>query len=878
MAVTTICTRIMSLSVILLFVVSVAVGQPADTRGLKHRPHDCTCGHGSSRHNGTAMANATITGFMPYRPIPTGGFVGQEVNATDSVGYEYSTGESLETQAWTPPILASGARKDDFPEMIFLAAIIAVTAIPSQPTRDIHDVIVVGGGAAGVSVILSLLRKKNEGWVSKSFILVNEDQHMGPGHSYSTTANSGTIVNRPDRDMSIVDGQTSHFSKWHMRHRDRHGDYPRRGMYGVYLEACLAEGTEVAAELGKATFPDQSTLLAKHVVLALGSFSAQKYGHLPSARYFPSPWPTKRLGEIRRNAAVGVIGTNASAIDVIRVLYEQRHQGKIYMMSRRGRLPKVEANELETYPRAYMMHTVARRLEKGECTLDNAIDALEAEVRRYSGMNLHTMECLQSKMDTFFQLTKQIKAAEAGNPKCQQVIDAFRPVVDRCWQALGSEDKEKLLDTTTYAYPWSIYRETMPVENARILRAMMQRRQLQIVKGDTVEFADDKFALGCDPAPVHADYVVEATGLEFDVEKVPSKLVQRLLSRRDAVAHKLGGIQVSSADLKVREGMYAIGSLTKGTHCFSHDIQHIVRHASRIADSIAGRPPTQPLQIALFVGLDLFNQMIMMEVVPRLLEMGHMPFIFHLRDLSSLHLDETYHFFEHDLLQYHVVPYHTGRGGGKPSLSLFSSEGTNPWGVFVSHDDETPTLQTLKEHAIDMGVVLGRGLDCGKEIPAAIPLFQLLPGLHPFYYTAEQVYENKEKRYGYSLVRIAVAPGVANALQLTEGRDIAKASCACSALFDCHDIGVRLVLEAVQRTARKEPFATVSAMNLEDLIRMGLRLGEDEEDDQLPAVDSAAMIERVGRHFMVTPQARYGLGRELEGAVAKLDWWSDTIP
>jgi hypothetical protein len=112
--------------------------------------------------------------------------------------------------------------------------------------------------------------------------------------------------------------------------------------------------------------------------------------------------------------------------------------------------------------------------------------------------------------------------------------------------------------------------------------------------------------------------------------------------------------------IKAGKGIHVVGSMTRCTHFYTNGIDRNAAHASRIADSLVGLPFRKPLHIAIFVGTDLFSHLMVNLLVPRLLALGHFPFIFNgstpehsrlpfaLRELS---------FFERTLLQDHIIPF-----------------------------------------------------------------------------------------------------------------------------------------------------------------------------------------------------------------------------
>lgn len=75
--------------------------------------------------------------------------------------------------------------------------------------------------------------------------------------------------------------------------------------------------------------------------MALGNAPATPFSQAldSSDRFLREAWSLDALSELELDAPVLLIGTGLTMMDMVVSLYEQKHRGKIYAVSRRGLLP-----------------------------------------------------------------------------------------------------------------------------------------------------------------------------------------------------------------------------------------------------------------------------------------------------------------------------------------------------------------------------------------------------------------------------------------------------------------------------------------------------------------------------------------------------------
>jgi len=100
------------------------------------------------------------------------------------------------------------------------------------------------------------------------------------------------------------------------------------------------------------------------VVLALGNFTAHTQPHLANKPgYIDSLWPLHRLDKISPSSSICIVSSRLSRIDAAFHPMERGHKGPVYLVSRKGRLPKVQGSG-RIYSGRYALHILVIDLEQ----------------------------------------------------------------------------------------------------------------------------------------------------------------------------------------------------------------------------------------------------------------------------------------------------------------------------------------------------------------------------------------------------------------------------------------------------------------------------------------------------------------------------------
>jgi uncharacterized NAD(P)/FAD-binding protein YdhS len=263
---------------------------------------------------------------------------------------------------------------------------------------------IIGGGLTGTSMLYQIVEKVRQ---SIDLVKLNpsglkiqifeKQETFGPGFPHSArNVMPFHITNMCAKDMGILPDNPADFQEWvtghqhdlealfpyldDVSHSSGHcSNYPRAIM-GAYLKERFQEAYQAARALciGVELYPQSEVIdleerggkihltvknilegfifscTADRVLLATGHWFEEK----DRDNYFPSPWPAESLlRRIPEGAAVAVIGTSLSAIEVVLTLTSDGHfkrddfdklvyvpppnPRRFALYSRRGLLPKV---------------------------------------------------------------------------------------------------------------------------------------------------------------------------------------------------------------------------------------------------------------------------------------------------------------------------------------------------------------------------------------------------------------------------------------------------------------------------------------------------------------------------------------------------------
>lgn len=436
--------------------------------------------------------------------------------------------------------------------------------------------VIVGGGASGVLLAAQLLKSADP---ALRVALVEKSGAFGRGLAYSTTLDAH-VLNVGSQGMSAFADDPDHFRRW-LRGRGieaapgRPFFAPRR-LYGDYLgdiAARLAESEPVRLKLahGEAVsvaraasgvavgLADGSVLEADAAVLAAG--------HDPQPGNFPF---AVRRGEpadtpIRPDAPVLILGAGLSMIDAWLGLRADGHAGPVFVLSRRGLLPRPHLSALPSPLRG----------------IDVPLGASPAAFLRW--------------------LRRLVRAHEAAGGGWQDAVDGLRPFNQRIWQAWSLEERRRFLRHAK-AF-WDVHRHrAAPQLHARLTEAL-ESGDLRLVAGriGDVRQTPDGLAVSVRKRPakgrgniegdeLRVARIYDCTGVVRDLGSgslaVVRALIREGLARADPlrlgldVTRECAVVDVSGA---ASDRIFALGPLTRGIFFEIEAVPDIRVQAARLA-------------------------------------------------------------------------------------------------------------------------------------------------------------------------------------------------------------------------------------------------------------------------------------------------------
>ncbi len=496
-----------------------------------------------------------------------------------------------------------------------------------------QSVVIIGAGGCGTAVFVqlaeALLATHN---TSVSITVIGRDARFGPGLPYGTQKDSN-LLNMKAQAMGIFAERPLDFAEWVRQQKDtlraRYGDidldadpFPPRSVYGLYLEARLQEKIKEANAAGidarlmhdtvqvlhettdgiQIDCESGDALHADYAVLALGNFPSTQYQELQGTEgYFHSPWPDSSfLPLIHTDEAVGILGSRLTAVDTALMLATNGHRGKITLCSRNGLLPKVQGPRITPdYERKLWDEVSAARKLDGSLRFPDLVRILKENIETACGHALGWESILHptgSGKDIFLS---DVAAAGRNDVRWQDVLSSTSNIIENFWHWLSDEDKQRFM--REYCSLWFVYRHAMPMKNAGKIAALLESGQLSTRAGLVSVHKNDAtgmFDISCSDErrtgheTLSVRYLINATGEGLDAPRIRSPLLQSLLRDGTVVPHPCGGIAVEFDTCAVigpqglSQKLYALGSLTRGTHLYTNDMHRNAVHAKRIVDDM----------------------------------------------------------------------------------------------------------------------------------------------------------------------------------------------------------------------------------------------------------------------------------------------------
>jgi uncharacterized NAD(P)/FAD-binding protein YdhS len=431
------------------------------------------------------------------------------------------------------------------------------------------DVAIVGGGVSGSALAIALTARAPATFRGAIF----DPSDAGPGVAYAPQSAS-LLLNGPVRAMSPVVGDERHLQRYLV-------DEPEdalicRSRYGAYMRSTIAHA--LSAHPGFSHHRDEVVAIEKlqdryrvrcrsgaefratSVALALGNFAPDD-SFLPETLrtfegYARDPWS----GDVSKfgNGDVVLVGSRLTAMDVIALLDECAHRGRIFVVSRHGLVPHVEDPRI-------------RGLAVGSLGLDTSSPrALLRSMRA---------------------------AARRTDVDWRAIAETIRPISPAIWRSWTNRERRQFLRHVQSV--WAIHRYRVPAATYAAYERALRSGRLSVHRGriSAARISDSAVALdivsGDTRMTLRAAHVVNCTGPSSDLSRVDRPLVRQLLesglARPDALHLGIDAdetLRAIGSDGGPVQNLYAMGPLLRGLWYETTAIPEIRAHAASIASAI----------------------------------------------------------------------------------------------------------------------------------------------------------------------------------------------------------------------------------------------------------------------------------------------------
>jgi len=453
-------------------------------------------------------------------------------------------------------------------------------------------VAIIGGGAAAATLLSELLERKPSQPLHLDWYTGGGSPARGVAYG---TVSDRHLLNVRAASMSMFAGKPSGFLDFVQRDDPAIAgtDFLPRRRYGDYLEAEVAHALKQAKANGhdvnvvpfpvEAMVPERDGVTVIHgeeshrvdaAVLALGSLPPQPLSGvssdaLASGRYVVDPWPllagTENHPPPRK---VVLIGLGLTAVDVLLELSARWPHTEFTAISRHGLLPEAHLN--------------AAAAPAGD-----------------------SAELIESMRDTpdIHHWLHLLREATAHERDWRTILDSLRPHTSSLWRELDVDQRARFLRHARWA--WERARHRMPPQAGKSIAMLESEGRLHRQRGrmQSVGLVGDALQMHLAPAhassgqarpaqTLHADLVIQTTGMNTDIRRTPHTLVSQLLTNGHITPDPLGlGMQAMpdgrlAHDNDYWPNLFAIGSMLRGTLWESTAMPEIRQQARSLADRL----------------------------------------------------------------------------------------------------------------------------------------------------------------------------------------------------------------------------------------------------------------------------------------------------
>jgi uncharacterized NAD(P)/FAD-binding protein YdhS len=442
-------------------------------------------------------------------------------------------------------------------------------------TRSQHQTIaIIGGGVSGALTAYHLIEKGTAAHV----LVIDPRPELGLGLAYSTPS-LRHLLNVPAGKISALPAEPDHFLNWLRAHYDAEATektFAPRAIFGCYVQSLVAGAGGIehvraaavdyrtAGDRAVVVLDDGCELMADRVVLATGNFDPAPLrgvaqAAIASGAYRHNAWRTETYAGLDPDAAVTVIGTGLTAVDVVLRLRELGHRGTITAASRHGVFPNPHAEHVPLAESAVPLETAP----------------------------------------TCVAYLRALRKAIREGVEWRAAIDSLRATTNDLWLALPFGEQQRF--RRHLQRRWDVVRHRMAPPIAAVIQSELAAGTLRIREGNLegVEVAAGGARVtirkGASTESFAAARVINCTGPSMNYRRVSSPLLESLFAQGLVSAGPMGGGfnctregALIEADGEVSEVLFNLGPGRLGTLLESIAIPEIREQAIQLAEMLVG--------------------------------------------------------------------------------------------------------------------------------------------------------------------------------------------------------------------------------------------------------------------------------------------------